>query len=403
MKALAWDRRQTIADMRQDIWRYLTPAAVSEEEALLNASALLQLSAAEVRTLGQLRFVMSDEVGALLREMPFLVRRLTTTTVNERETSAERVRGAIRWSETFAARAAWGLPHLYVTAPARRAYDTPENKLLVFVLSAIADFGRRTGWHRSTSVSVGDTVRRRVTDATRWRHARALSDVAATPPTATTVARVRSGRSRRLYRSTLDVLAVYQQYVARLDRQAIREVVESQALVASRDPVLLELLCLFTTIEALKEQGWIGDTTGLLKLPLAFRGHRRGETLSVFYQHAPPRLRDGSRYRSVQKLHGLTAGGLIPDLVLHIEGNGERWLLIEVKGVEERVRDYARGALFDLLAYRRAFGPVLREQTSAYGIGVAWGRELAPAATGDEVVLCTPDTLGVALEQQLGR
>ena len=83
---------------------------------------------AEVRYLAQLQFILSEPVGRLLEQMPLLIRRLTTTTNTEVEISAQRIRGAIRWSETFAQRAATGLPHVFVTAPTRRAFDTPENR-----------------------------------------------------------------------------------------------------------------------------------------------------------------------------------------------------------------------------------------------------------------------------------
>ncbi len=80
-------------------------------------------------------------------------------------------------------------------------------------------------------------------------------------------------------------------------------------------------------------------------------------------------------------------------------GATTRWLLIEVKGAARSAAsaDNARAAMLDLLAYRRAFAPVLDEQTGPYGLGYAWGRELAPAAEA-ELTLCTPDTLSRALE-----
>jgi hypothetical protein len=122
----------------------------------------------------------------------------------------------------------------------------------------------------------------------------------------------------------------------------------------------------------------------------------------VYFQHTPVELSAGSIYRSVQRAHDFGAtGGLVPDLVLRLRGPDEsRWLLIEVKGVERSVGDSARAAASDLLAYRRAFDPVLRPQTRPYGIGVAWGSHLNPDPTS-EIVLCTPDTLPTALKEQL--
>ncbi len=147
MRNLSWVRRDLIAEISRDLWRYLTPAASIEHE-MLEAAALLQMRPHELRTLGRLQFLISDELDELLRELPFLVRRLATASASEEEWSAERVRGAIQWARTIGVRQATGIPHLYVTSPARRAYQTSENELLVLVLDAIVALGRQSGWSR---------------------------------------------------------------------------------------------------------------------------------------------------------------------------------------------------------------------------------------------------------------
>jgi hypothetical protein len=75
-------------------------------------------------------------------------------------------------------------------------------------------------------------------------------------------------------------------------------------------------------------------------------------------------------------------------------------VLVEVKGGERPVTDSARRAALDLLAYRRAFNGVLRLQPEPYGLGIAWGKELTPSADS-ELVLCTPDTIGLALARMV--
>jgi hypothetical protein len=399
VKSARWDRGEIIARVRRDIWRHLTAAARNDDDVLLDAAALLQMPAAEVRALAQIHFILSDEVGQLLVEMPLLIRRLTTTTNQELEFSAERVLGAIRWSETFSARAVSGVPNVFVTASARRAYSTPENELLIFVLTAIADFGRRTGWHRSTSADVGNEVRRRVASATRWLHTRALADVTLQAPAPRTVARVRSGRNRRTYRSVLDVVGLYSRFIARLDRGSIREAVERHALVTSRDPVLLELLCAFRIMAGLRDLGWKSSPARLLHPPRLLRAVKDDRVLDLYYQHAPSSLGQSSVYRDIQHAHQFASvGGLIPDLVMRVERPGSvRWLMFEVKGVERAVEASARAAAFDLLAYRRAFKGTLEKQEGPYAVGIAWGRELDPSSEG-EIVFCSPDTIIDALE-----
>jgi hypothetical protein len=402
MRSVAWDRAEVIARLKREVWRYLSAASRTDDDVVLDAAALLQMPASEVRSLAQIQFIMSEPVASLLAGMPMLSRRLTTTTREEVEVTAERVRGPIRWSQTLATRGVTGMPQIFVTAPSRRAFGTPENEVLVFALHAIANFGRRTGWHRSTSPGAGDAVRRRVAAATRWVHIRSLADISARVPSPTTISRVRSGRNRRDYRAALDVFALYTRYVARLDRPAIREAVERHALVTSREPVLLELLCLFNVIAGLSRLGWNAPAAGLLRPPLVLRASRGDEVLRLFYQHAPPGLREVSVYRDIQRGHRFgSVGGLIPDLVIQLESpKGVRWVLIEVKGVERALEESARAAAHDLLAYRRAFDASFEHQQGPYGIGIGWGRDLKPVR-GQEIVLCSPDTIPDALEMAM--
>lgn len=397
MISTIWDRAAIITELRREIWRHLTQAAKSEDDILLHAAALLQMSVADIRTVAQLQFVLSNEVKRLLDGMPALARRLTTTTAGDLEASTERILGPIRWPETFSARAASGLPNLFVTAPTRRVYDTPENQLLVFSLAEVAAAGRRTGWHRSRSPEVGDEIRQRVTTARRWQHIRSLTDVQLQPLSGKTIRRVRAGRNRRPYTPVLDVIALYQRFLARLDREAIKQAVENHALVTSRNSVLLELLCAFRTIEALRNLGWQAPPLGLLRPRHIFHGERDSSSLDLFFQHTPSELSKGSIYRNVQQNHTFAAvGGLVPDLVIRVQNHeSTHWVLIEAKGIERSVDNSAREALSDLLAYRRAFNKVLSTTSEPYGIGVAWGQQLEP--TRDEITLCTPDTLAAAL------
>ena len=296
-----------------------------------------------------------------------------------------------------------GLPHLYVTSPARRAYQTPENELLVFLLDAMVALGRGTGWQHSTSEGAGSFVRKRTAEAEHWRHSRMLAEVERREPSATKLARIANGRHRRRYQPVLDAYQVYRILVAQLDRQGIQRAVETHGLVTRDDPRLFELFCLFRILDALRELGWTLEKLRLFEGSLRLRGMRDGETLEFYYQNPPAELREGSIYRDVQQRHALRAGGLIPDFVIRrAVGNRVSWLLLEAKGGDRGVAKLARAALQDLLAYRRAFDSVLSLSASPYGVGVAWGERL-DSAPGGEVVLCTPDTLLGALAKMLGR
>jgi hypothetical protein len=396
MRTLPWVREDLIARIQRDVWRYLTPAASVEAE-LLQAAALLQITPRELRILGRLQFLISDELGELLAQLPFLVRRLATTTANEEEWSADHIRGAIQWARTLGARRATGIPHLYVTSPARRAYQTPENELLALVLDAVVTLGRQSGWRRSESADVGRLINSRVTAAERWLQTRALLEVERRPMSPRKLSRVRSGRHRRHYQSAIDAYGRYRLLAQNLDRTAIREAVETYGLISRDDATLFELVCTFVVIGSLRELGWQLEPLGLFQGSLLLRGRRDSEQLELSYQSTPKELRRDSRYRDVLKAQGVSPGPLRPDLVLtRTSQHSVTRLLVEAKGGRRDAAESARAATFDLLAYRTAYSGALDQQAAFFGLGIVWGADLRPSESS-EISLCTPDTVKLGL------
>ena len=180
--------------------------------------------------------------------------------------------------------------------------------------------------------------------------------------------------------------------VRRLQPSTIRQAVEKDALVATREDTLFELLCAFAIEKELKGLGWKDE------VPPAWSA--RGGFLWPRAVLAPLRLYDQSVaeasvskatvYQQVQEAHGL--GGALPlrpDLIFAIQVPGlTRWVLGEVKGGTRSAADSARQALLDLLAYRRNYDHELTSSMAPYGLGIAWGSELEPKLNS-EVMLCT--------------
>jgi hypothetical protein len=400
VKSLEWDHLAAVAEVRERIWTHLTPTAV-EHELLLEAGRLLQLSDQDILSLARVQFMISPEVGTMLSDLPRLLRRLATTTLLEEERSPERVQGPIQWPATFAARLTTGQPHLYVTAPARRAYQTPENELLAFTLNQIMSVGARIGW--SESSGLGATISGRVGQAQRWHSHRALSTIDPVRPSSRSLSRIRLGRNSRRYGSVIEAFDLWQRLLGRLDINSIRDLIENRALVTADEPTLFEILCTFRVLDTLTGLGWSGDRLRVFRGGLTQRLRRGTETLTVWYQEVPPALSAGSRYTQIQADHHFPSlGSLLPDMVLRrVNGSEQTWLLIEDKLGEKRtVGSSARAALLDLLAYRTAFYAALASQRT-YGLGIAWGAELEPA-TNSDIMLATPDRIAIALEAFAG-
>ena len=184
-----------------------------------------------------------------------------------------------------------------------------------------------------------------------------LSEVERRQVTDSTIARVRTGRSRRRYEPALRVEQLHKKLLSRLDRDAIRRAIEERALVARTDDVLLELLCGFAIERALRSLGWTVSHPGLVGSGKFICCTRDSRVIDVFYQRMPKDLSRGSIYGDVQNAHAFPGtGALRPDYVLRCTSpNCLRYLLVEVKGVDRPVEDSAREAVRDLLAYRRAF------------------------------------------------
>jgi hypothetical protein len=294
--------------------------------------------------------------------------------------------------------------HLFVTASARRVYQTSENELLVPVLDFIVRIAQRTGWDEILAKEdPAATVRERLSEATRWQQSRMLATIDRARPTPRSPARIQSGRNHLRYAPLLCAYTKLASLVEQLDRQAVRAAIEHAGLVTASEATLLELPTTFRVIDELRKGGWQMQPFALFKGRLHTSGQRGdGRRIDLWYESTPPDLRTGSRYGHVLASHGFSRqGGLRHDLVLRwAHRNGScRWLVIECKLSQSMgVGHAARQALADLLGYRRAFDHVLSPGGQPYGLGVAWGKELTPAA-GAEIALCTPDMLGEAISQ----
>ncbi len=177
------------------------------------AEALLGRSHASVRALAGYLHATSPEVVALLAHMPMMLRSLGVATTNRPQRCHGEIRGPVLWSETMSTRGATaGASDLYVCTTTARAYDTPENRILVAALQSIVD--AESAIERSSSSSqpapsgpdLARHARRSSALAVRYLDHRALSGVQHRKPTPKVVARVRASKRARTYLPALAVL-----------------------------------------------------------------------------------------------------------------------------------------------------------------------------------------------------
>ncbi|WP_406631367.1 hypothetical protein [Amycolatopsis sp. WGS_07] len=407
MHDLDWNRKALVGQIRDRIWSYVSPASRFEVPGLLTAAALLGWPEHQVKRLGELHFLLCREVQDFMTSLPLLARRLTTSSAQNEQISHERLHGPVRWDRTLTGRAASGSQHSYVTAPAERVYQTPENELLVHVLDGVVNAAKLRDWATSKSrEEPAKLVRKHLNDAQHWQQNRMLRDIDRVAPSPRSLARIRAGRTSERYTPVLRAYEKLVSFVETPEREAIQAAIEGAGLVTALDSILFELATTFRVIDALNSHGWNVQPLYLFKGRVHTDGQQPdGRKIDVWYQSLPPDVHSPSKYKEILTKHGFSQQpDLRPDLWLRWTDRGgrTRWLLVECKLSQSKgVQTAARHALSELIGYREAFRTTLATSEPPYGLGVAWGAGLEPQLDSD-VALCTPDMLDKAMAVTTG-
>lgn len=187
------------------LWDHLT----RPRDTVDAAQTLFGLAPVITRQLMGAVLATCPEAEHLLATMPKALRSLAiATTVTPQRCQGE-LRGAVLWSETLSARGGTaGATDVFVCASSARAYDTPENRVLVAALNAIVLAARSTD--PIAHAAWNDEVLLRARDnGTRARHYlehRTLSTVRRRRPDARELAKTRSGNRRKTYDPALALL-----------------------------------------------------------------------------------------------------------------------------------------------------------------------------------------------------
>lgn len=173
------------------------------------AQALFGLPAPISRQLAGALLATSDEAVLLLETMPTILRGLSITTVQSAVRCQGEVRGPVLWSETMAARSGTaGATDVFVCLTAERAYDTPQNRVLVSALTALkkaadaADPVARQAYNDEVLLR----ARMNGTEARHYLDHRTMKGVSHKRVTGRTIAKTRAGTRNRNYEPALALL-----------------------------------------------------------------------------------------------------------------------------------------------------------------------------------------------------
>ena len=190
------------------LWRRLAHPI----DPLAGAEVLVGLPPDNTRQLLAVSLAASPEADSLLDGMPHVLRSLAVSTTSIPIRCDGELRGPVLWSATMAARSASpGAGNVFVCASPVKAYDTPENQVLVAALARVVRAAKAAeapvdGPHQPPAYD----VRRAKHNGERAREAlahRALQTVRRVPVDGRMLHKARTGTKAAVFRDAVDLVA----------------------------------------------------------------------------------------------------------------------------------------------------------------------------------------------------
>jgi hypothetical protein len=353
---------------------FLSGATVERLDPLAQVAELLALREHDLRAVLAVHLLLQEDVERFVTSLAAGLRRPATSSSRPRQ-SSRAIAGGIDWAATVRARATGSpLEGAFVTRPAVRLFDVPENRVLAWTVrelvrlselaSPVVSSSAGTGW-MSRLLHVEDILGR--ARRTAW-----LRSLPATRPSAADVASL--GASRSYFYKVL--LANAAKVLRRFDSPSVADVtalLTSRWFEPSRDWQLFELAVLLRLHRAFDAAG-----TQRRVRPL---GHTRGpfatfdlpdDVLVRLWYQSWPASSGPSEQLDAARRYSINTGGSRPDIVIEVQTKQRSAaLLLELKAT--RSGEYLAAGLLQLLAYLRDRPTLFRDEPR-----VAW--LVAPAA-----------------------
>ena len=125
--------------MREHLPAFFSEVAYGRAEPLADVSALLNLRSEDLRRVINTHLAFTEPIIRFVEALPEALRRPGQSSLRPPVIS-QAVRGPVDWAATYRARyQQGGNPALFVTRPAERIFNTPENQALLWFLRTLTD------------------------------------------------------------------------------------------------------------------------------------------------------------------------------------------------------------------------------------------------------------------------
>jgi hypothetical protein len=397
------EREALLDEVRYYLPAFLSTSAVEREDAVGDVSELLNLKAPDLRRVVAVHLGLSAQVTAFAAGLQGGLRRPITSSTRPRIVT-QAVRGPIDWGATLRLRATSGAVGQYVVRPARRIFDTPENRALAWVLqrleselSDIPDAAELAGkgWSARLQANL------RAIHAAR-RHPW-LRDVPPVRPDAATLKRLHAARTS-FYKLLLpEVLRAMRRWLDHPSPDDLTELLCSRYFEPARTWQLFEIVVAlrlaraFAAVSAGKRKGRLLLGSG--RAPFAVYPLADGSEIRLWYQSWPHAAGE-SLHAAARMRHGIGAGDTRPDLVIERTDNAGALLILELKAT--RSSSYLGAGLSQLLGYIKERPLLLSEPACAWLVAPAsTAFEAAPADAVEPLWVVSADHVAEAAVARL--
>lgn len=373
-------RAQMLAAIRAHLPAFLHRGASEQADPAGDVRELLNLEAGDLRRVVAVHQSLDEEVLAFGEGLERGMRHPLASSIRPPEVS-QGVRGPVDWSATVSRRALEaGNPSLYVVRPARRVFDTPENRALVWLLDSLQASTRvalpevsAVGAEPPRSGSAqgwADRIRRLASQIHGARRVGWLQAVRGEMPTPGTIKRLRASRSS-FYARTVAPAA---QAVMRLHdppSDVLAEVLSRRYFEPAPDWLVFEVYVALSLARAFAEASGGPRKTRLLvgsQSAFARYAYEDGSEVTLTYQRWPLGG-DRSLRRETGDRHSLKPSESRPDMFIVRSGPDPDAVILELKATYSS--GYLGSGLSQLLGYLAERPEIWRHQPSGWLVAPA--------------------------------
>lgn len=405
------ERLAFLDEIRNHLPAFLSTAATEQVDPVGDVSELLNLRRSDLRRVIAVHLALSPPVADFVAGLRHGLRNPITASTRPR-IATQALRGPIDWAATIRERATTGWNEaIHVVRPARRIFDTPENRGLVWLLERLdLELRRTTPAESNETVGVfnrtwfGRIVEMRAQIQAARRH-HWLRGIPAERPDARTLQALAAARTAFYKRLIPDAFRAVRRFVEQAPTaDDLTELLCQRYFEPERQWRLFELVIALRLARAFADKS-VGKRkarllVGVGRSPFARYLLASGEEIRLWYQAWPWDV-GVSEHQDACDHYNIEAGPAKPDLVIqrHRDNQAVDALLLELKA--SRNGGTLGGGLLQLLGYLkdrptlftpRPSGWLVAPPSDAFASVDAQGRELW-VVDSDEVAAAAVDAL----------